>query len=145
MSVLVPSKTVLGTRATLYVPRTVLDGTRTDIFARVTRETGWFYSKCVQPNAYQYYRYIPKRDVGHPGKGQIIQNNLKHNLGRFSCTFQSASFEIPKIPLVSLGHADLTLFKLTVKERWPNYQKCHFTSNCEWQFPRVGPSFHPSF
>ena len=101
--------------------------------------------KCVQPNAYQYCRYIPKRDVGHPGKGQIIQNNLKHNLGRFSCTFQSASFEIPKIPLVSLGHADLTLFKLTVKERWPNYQKCHFTSNCEWQFPRVGPSFHPSF
>ena len=26
----------------LYVPRTVLDGTRTDIFARVTREPGHF-------------------------------------------------------------------------------------------------------
>ena len=53
----------------------------------------------------------------------------------------------------------LTLLKLTVKERWPNYQKCHFTSNCEWQFPRsqpptaatatatgsVLPSFLPSF
>ena len=40
MSVRVPYKTVRGTRAMLYVLRTVLDGTRTDIFARVTRETG---------------------------------------------------------------------------------------------------------
>ena len=45
-------------------------------------------------------------------------------------------------PVVSIRN--LPLLQLTVKERWPNYQKCHFTSNCEWQFPRSPPPSRPS-
>ena len=58
MSARVPSKTVRGTRAMLYVPRTVLDGTRADIFPGSLEKPGNFVPIAIRNMATVFQRKV---------------------------------------------------------------------------------------